>query len=125
MARLDSTGVTPRDLAGYRELFQQRFRDAFGAGLAFDEETPQAQWVGIAALSAAEIDEIFVADANALAISRGAGFQLDSQGELLNVERLRRARSTVTVSLDRNRRHADNRRESRPHYSRRGVPHTR
>lgn len=99
MARVDRTGVTPTDLAGYRAIFQRRFRDAFGQDLALDDETPQAQWIGIASLAMAEADEVFVADANAISISRGAGYQLDDNGQLLNIRRLLPARSTVTVNL--------------------------
>ena len=74
MARVDSTGITPTDIAGYRERFQTSFRDSFGQNMAFDDETPQSQWIGIAALALAEVDEILVADANGLAPSGAAGF---------------------------------------------------
>lgn len=99
MATIDRTGITPLDLAGYRALFEQRFRDAFGQDLALDDETPQAQWIGIASLVAAEIDEILVADANGSDINTAAGFQLYGLGGLFGIEPLPAARSLVTVNL--------------------------
>ena len=99
MAILDRTGITPRDIAGYRAIFQERYRNAFGQDLAFDEETPQAQQIGIFALALAEVDEIVVADANGVSISKGIGFQLDESGELIGVMRRGATRSLVTVSL--------------------------
>ena len=99
MAIVDYTGITPVDLAGYRRLFEQKFRDAFGADLSFDEETPQAQWIGIASLVAAELDEVLVAEANGLNRATAAGFQLDDLGSMLGLTRFAPTRSTAVVSL--------------------------
>lgn len=99
MATIDERGIRPRDLTGYKALFEERFRERFGEGIALESETPQGQIIGIMSLAAAEMDESLVSVANGLSVRSAAGRQLDDLATLLHVARLPAQRSVVIATL--------------------------
>ena len=99
MATISITGVTPRDLTGYVELFRARFREQFGADFSLDPETPQGQIISVLALSATEIDESIVSLANSLSVDHAVGRELDDLGTLLGIARIPATKSSVTATM--------------------------
>ena len=99
MAQITNEGITTRDLAGYRTLLEERYRDAFGADVALDAETPFGQIIGIEALALAEYDEQFAAMVNGVAVGSAQGRQQDDLGSLLNIARGGATHSTVTITI--------------------------
>lgn len=99
MATVTPQGVIPRDLTGYRALFETRFREAFGDDLVLKAESPAGEQVGIMASSAAELDEGLVSLSNAISVSRSVDLELDTHGELLDLRRRSASRSRVTLTL--------------------------
>ena len=99
MATVDERGIQPRDLTGYTELFEARFRERFGENIALESETPQGQIIGIMALAAAEMDESLVRVANGFSLRAAAGRQLDDLGTLLHLSRNPAVKSTVVATV--------------------------
>ena len=97
--QIDSTGVTPRDLSGYKTLFEETFRAAFGDALVLDGETPQGQMIGGLAAFGAELDELVVSVANGLSLYSSAGRQVDGLGSFLLLPRIAGERSIVTATF--------------------------
>ena len=99
MARVTITGIEPRDLGGYRQLLEDRFREALGSTLDLSPETPQGQLVGLLALSFAEADEALVNVSNGMSVDRAIGRQLDDIGSLVGVTRIGDELSQVTATV--------------------------
>ena len=97
--QIDASGVSPTELAVYKTEFEDIFRSALGEDLVLDSETPQGQLIGVLAVALAEIDEVAVAVANGLSLYQAIGLQQDALGSLLSIDRIRRERSTVTVTI--------------------------
>ena len=99
MAQINAQGITPRDLAGFRQLLEQRYRNIFGQDFLITDESPQGQIIGIDALALAENDESLVHQANALNIYAATENQLDDLFSLLDIDRITASRSTVVATL--------------------------
>ena len=99
MASVDRTGVTGRNLDSYIRLLKDRFRARFGDDLTFEDETPQAQIVGVMAAALTENDEAIVQFGSSMSVDIASGIQLDDLGSLLGVQRQAATRSTVALTL--------------------------
>ena len=99
MAKIDSTGATPTDLAGWQSNLEARFRLAFGSTLAFDSATPQAQITGIDALASAEMDESIVALGANVDVRTAVGVWLDAAFAPFSIERIQTDFTTVRITL--------------------------
>ena len=99
MATVDNTGIETRGLDAIKTLLEQRFQSSFGQDLSLDPETPQGQFIGIAALSIAEMEEHLVSVSNGTSPRFGRGKQLDDNGDLINVPRKAGTHTTVTATL--------------------------
>lgn len=99
MASITDAGIQPDDLTTYTTELETLFRAVFGADLNLAAETPQGQFIGIAALFFAAQDEIAVHTANGLNLFTAAGLQLDDMGTLFSHPRIAGERSSVMATL--------------------------
>ena len=117
MARITNQGIVARvlsnpsaysrdnvldyNLAGYRELLEERIRNIpiFGNNFSVAPETPQGQIIGIMALALSEADEALVSAMNNLFVETASGVWLDYLGSLLSIRRRPETYTTVSVTV--------------------------
>ena len=99
MADITPTGPIKKTLSEYRDDREQAWKDALGADLNVDPETPQGQIIGIEAFSLSEADDSVIYASNQLGIYTTHGLQLDGLFSLLAIARIPASKTLVTVEL--------------------------
>lgn len=97
--RIEPGGITPTDLARYKELVAERLQAIFGNDFVLDDETVVGQLVGTLALALAQVDERAVDVVNAFNVNTAVGEQLDSLGSVIALYRHEARSSTVVLTV--------------------------
>lgn len=99
MATITPQGPVKKTLSEYKADREQDFKDAFGADLNVDPETPQGQIIGIESQALSEADGAVIDASNQLSIFDAQGVQLDNLFALLGISRNPAVKTLVTVEL--------------------------
>ena len=96
MAEITANGITPAGLTGMVERVEGVLREALGADLSLEPETPQGQIAGVQGIVFAEIEELAVHVAAGQNIESASGRQVDDYGALMSLPRRGASRTVVT-----------------------------
>ena len=100
MATITVNGIVSTPLSEYVTLWQQIYIDAYGSTVNLDQQSPQGQIIGLAALDFKQIDDVLIDTFNSSGINTATGVQIDNIAENLDIKRGKAKNTQVDVVLN-------------------------